>query len=532
MRTRDATAVCCSLVTCAIATGQPQVADVHVIYESTNAYEVVSAESGRIDPMPEPISLSVDQPFVENVNIHPLAPVSPTELAAAEAEFHARFGHVQPGPLRNGFVRRLENGPLTLPGPGAMQTKLNDGRTLWTLAIRSPGAFGIRVHFSGFDVGRASVVLYSYNEFGMIARGPFTARGLQGDSDFWSPSLPGDTVYIEAVGDASIGLAVAEIVHFDDDDLAAPCATFGVLSCHEDVNCHLAPVKNAVGRMSFISGGSSGGCTGTLLSDEDPDTTVPWFLTAFHCLSTQVEVDTLEVVWFFQTDSCGGTAPDSDTLPRNLGGTLFETNPSSSGNDMTFIRLNGGLPGGIGLVGWTTATGVDGYGVHHPCGSFKRWTAMSGVGICPECACVDSFEYDYYDMDEGMIQPGSSGSGIFRSSDHRLAGQLRGDCGPADDTLLCSTVDDFTAIYGEFEETYPLISQFLRVGGTMYVEWNAPFPWVGTADDPYPSVTLAHLAAWSDLQLKIRAGSYAENPTLNKRLTLRAEGGVVRIGTP
>ena len=78
-----------------------------------------------------------------------------------------------------------------------------------------------------------------------------------------------------------------------------------LLDCHLDVNCFTSDVhevvKNATGLMSFNGGYS---CTGTLLTDNDGETWMPYFITARHCLSTQAEVDTLEVTWGYETDFC------------------------------------------------------------------------------------------------------------------------------------------------------------------------------------------------------------------------------------
>jgi hypothetical protein len=146
---------------------------------------------------------------------------------------------------------------------------------------------------------------------------------------------------------------------------------------------------------------------------------------------------------------------------------------------------------------------------------------------------MDTFDYDFYDMDSGALQGGSSGSGIFNGSG-QLLGQLRGRCcfdpGCDPEEMTCSDVDDFVAGYGEFEETYPEIVTYLRLGGTIWIESGVFPPHLGTSGAPYPTISQAHGVAWNHMTFRIRAGSYDESLTLTKDLTLRAIGGMVTIG--
>jgi len=164
------------------------------------------------------------------------------------------------------------------------------------MAIRSPGAFGIRIHFASFDVGEGSVMVYAEGKNGLIVHGPFRGKGPNNSGDFWTASLPGETVFIEVYGTVMPQLEVAEFVHFDkplgvpeeDEERAA----LAVLPCHLDVMCYNASqvhplARDAVGQINFVENGLSFLCSGTLLNDLDDETTVSYFLTAYHCISTQ-----------------------------------------------------------------------------------------------------------------------------------------------------------------------------------------------------------------------------------------------------
>jgi hypothetical protein len=360
-----------------------------------------------------------------------------------------------------------------------------------------------------------------------------TGKGPEHDSDFWTASLPGDQVFIEVIGTDEPKFEITDFVHFDHDigfSNEKGDYTIQQLPCHLDVMCESVNTiaRNATGQMISNIGGDAFACTGTLLADMDDETWVPYFLTARHCISTQTVADTLEVVWFWQRNSCGGALPNYNALPRNTGSTLLET---SSENDMSFLRLHGEVPGGIGFAGWTTETSVDNaYGIHHPAGShlpgdsWKRYVSLDPASLA---ICEDPWDFDHYDMVRGLTEGGSSGSCVFDSSG-RCAGQLSLLCDGGN--ITCSNIDDFWAVYGEFEETYPLIRRWLEIGGTIHVDGSYSGREEGTPTKPFNTVSEANNFAWDGARIKIQAGSYPETLVFSKTLTVLATGGAVIIG--
>lgn len=482
-----------------------------------------------------PLARSPVQPsaFVADENLFTLPPPGAADLMQADREAAERYADFSPGPARVGVVRSVQEEAIS--ADIARPTTLDDGRVMYTLAVRSPGSKAIRVRLTGLDLADSKLLVYGLLDGRPVLRGPFTKLGPQSDGEFWTPMLPGDTAYFEVVGDGPPRFDVADIVHFDRSPFAEEDGGSngnGVFPCHLDAMCEAVNdfARRATGQMSYISGGSSFVCTGTLLNDLDSETVVPYFLTAAHCLSTQSEVNTLDVTWLWQRAGCGGALPNMGDLDVSSGGALVATRAA---NDFTFIRLNGAAMPGTALAGWTTATGLsNAQGIHHPSGSWKRASFLDGVGACPGCVCVDSFEYDYYNMDNGLVEGGSSGSGVFNSSG-QLAGQLRGRCSSCCDPgdMDCSNIDDYWAVYGEFEETHPNIRRWLEIGGTIHVNAaNTTPPWDGTPSNPYVLVAQAHALAWNGARIKIQAGVYNEAITLSKRVTLLANGGLVRIG--
>lgn len=503
--------------------------------------EMVPFET-TVEPRAIPRSLGAKEKFVVGINIHDLGPVPEEEIVAADARAIQEFGAINPGPQRIGLVRAIPLSPLSVESGDLMQTDRGGGEAIWTMSVRSPGAYGVRLHFSNVDLADGELIVYA--DEGVtepVVRGAYSGFGPDGSGDFWTETLPGEEVRVEYVGEMAPRFEIAEFVHLDrnpnlTDDTPLAAEQGGPLSCHEDVMCHTVNsfARNATGQMNFVKNGGNFVCTGTMINDQDPDTTVPHFITAYHCLATQSVVNSLEVVWLYQKSFCNGLLPNYFTLPRSTGGTLLATNPTSGGNDMTFIRLNGSVPGGVTLAGWTTAIPGSAYGIHHPAGSWKRYVHFQSSGLCPGCEfCGDSSDYEFYNADVGLIEPGSSGSGIFNSSG-QLFGQLFGHCcvtlDCAGETLNCGNIDEFNYYYGEFETTHPLISYWMQVGGTFNVNIAFPFNGNGTPSLPFKTILAAHAAAWDGLRFKIQAGTYPGAHTITKQVTLVANGGTAVIG--
>lgn len=221
-----------------------------------------------------------------------------------------------------------------------------------SLAIRSPAARAIRLHFTGFNAGAASVLVYTNDaQWGMVSRGPFAGKGPESDGDFWTATVPGDTAYVEIVGDELPQVSISDVFHWEVDPDSGECKGGQPGSCHLNAMCFpINPVvRDAVGTIRVVTA-----CSGTVLNDLDDETVVPYFLTADHCgITSQSLVDMMEVVWFWQSNSCDDAdLPAFFALPRSVGGTLIVTTGQS---DATFIRLHS-VPAGVGLVGWTTET--------------------------------------------------------------------------------------------------------------------------------------------------------------------------------
>ncbi|MFQ5495036.1 MAG: trypsin-like peptidase domain-containing protein, partial [Phycisphaerae bacterium] len=370
-------------------------------------------------------------------------------------------------PLQVGLHRDVPGGVLSCDTDGAW-SRLDGSKRVWTLALRAPGARGLRIHFSRFELPAGSRLMIG----GESGQRPLTyyGRGPHSGTSFWSELLEGAAAFIEYQDPTGRGPAPAieidRIAHIYAGDLFSAghnaIASPQLLPCQEDVNCH--PVdptaRDAVGRIVFSRPGEGTFvCSGVLLNDADPNTFAGYFLTANHCLDTQAMVDSAQVLWFFERRTCGGKVTAG---PTSLGGTLLATSPST---DFTLFRLADDPADGQGFAAWTTEAPLGTVrGIHHPGGGEKKFSEGFITNAGPSCAsCCDKpvWRYIYNDWTIGATEGGSSGSPLFNEN-WEVIGQLFGTCAYVGITPACNNPQDYNNVYGRFAATFPSISDFLN----------------------------------------------------------------------
>ena len=202
-------------------------------------------------------------------------------------------------------------------------------------------------------------------------------------------------------------------------------------------------------RIRFEMGDSSFACTGTLVNDKVRTTFVPYFLTAAHCISTGSVARSVEAWWFYQRATCGGSARDR-RFSRTTGGTDLLT--ASARYDLALLRFREAPPGGLGFSGWSGLP-IDhpagAYGIHHPAGDLKKFSAGTTADNADSYGVTNAIPVTW---SEGTTEGGSSGSGLFLDNGGYLVGGLSHgpDCGPY-----------ITDHYGPFRDFLPQASRWL-----------------------------------------------------------------------
>jgi hypothetical protein len=337
-----------------------------------------------------------------------------------------------------------------------------DGSKVRFLAVIAPGAKGLRLHIADFNLPEGDEVYVYGSAANSHVAGPYSGRGPFDNGDFWADAVEGETVIVEHfIRRHETGFRLPEVSHIYGDvvpDAVSP----RVLSCEVDASCFGEPEKDAVGRMLFQVGGSAFVCTGTMINNNSGDFT-PLFLTAAHCISGEDEARSLQVYWFYQTISCNNMSVRQNS-PVTSGAIILGTSRAA---DSTLLKLTGPIPPGVAFAGWDASvarTGSPVIGLHHPGGSippgptsalrrsrgslYYNYLSCSASGLSNGYVAI---------WDNGITEPGSSGSGLFQNS--QLVGVL--SCGPAN--VTCT--NNFS-LYGRLTDFYPLVQPFLERGSS------------------------------------------------------------------
>jgi hypothetical protein len=389
-----------------------------------------------------------------------LARIGENEVAAAKAL-------APEGPQLAGLHRPA---PAALMEQAAIEI-LPGGRQLWRAALRSEGAAGIRLHFTGFDIGTGRLWIHDGTGEENEIYGPYTGRGLFNDGDFWTDVILGESIVIEYEPASSMGpvelppFKIAEISHILPESMPRLGKTgdrSAAASCNLDVTCHpeWAETAKAVAHIVFESGGSTLVCSGTLVNTRN-NSGRPYFLTAQHCIANQTEARTVNAFWSYQTSTCNGAPPDRRNAQRTLGATYLAGTPVSSG-DATLLLLNS-VPSGVTFSGWDPnplEPERKVAGIHHPNGDHKRISfGTSKPAARFSGRDLDQFAGAFWDGG-GLTEGGSSGSGLFTGS-LMLVGML--SHGPKANTpeQYCAILP-FTDNYGRFSQFFPLVRDLLE----------------------------------------------------------------------
>jgi len=372
------------------------------------------------------------------------------DAAALIAEDEARYSHGIVGPWRFGFNHEVA---FNNDAHGTWST-LRNGDRVWRLAIECPGAYAINFRFSRYELPERARV-FVYNDRGEHL-GAFTRANASTRNSLGVGQLPGERITIEYHEPASAAgqgrLEIDRVTHAYRDPLGFSRGLGDSGDCNINVICPEGDDwRDQIRSVAIITTGGNGFCTGTMLNNCAEDS-IPYFLTASHCLSPDVE----EWVFRFNWDSpdCDPTA-DWPTLQTVSGCVLLA---SSTNTDMAFLELNDIPPADYNVfyAGWdkSGATPTSVCGIHHPSGDIKK-ISLSNSPILQDNVDLGTGAADCWHVtvwDAGTTEPGSSGSGLF-DQNKRVVGQLYGgaaDCG--------NSVDDY---YGRLDVSWPLLEAYL-----------------------------------------------------------------------
>lgn len=326
-----------------------------------------------------------------------------------------------------------------------------DGK-IWRYRFSAERATGLRFTFGAYELPPGAT-LHLVSETYDFYEGPFTSDDQHASGQFHTPLIPGSAGRLEMFvpnGQAQPKLEVST-VHLGYRDFLNKEGNQNLSKadfCNNDVVCPEGdPWRDeirSVGRYLFTNNQGTFTCTGTMMMDAERSFT-PYFLTAFHCLSSASTANTVTVYWNFESPTCG--ALSGGNLTQNqTGSTLRATRQDV---DMTLLELDADPDPSFNVyfAGWD-ASGVAPQGsvaIHHPRGDEKAISFNDDV-LTTRSNCIfpqaQNTHWNVDDWEDGTTEPGSSGSGIWDPNSRQLVGFLSGGA------ASCSVID--FDCYGKF----------------------------------------------------------------------------------
>lgn len=392
--------------------------------------------------------------------------------------------------LLDGAVAIHRETPASLLEQGEWST-LPDGRRVWRVAVESPDAGAIRLHFTGFDIGGGQLWLSSGEPSATNGKA-LSGRGPLGDGEFWSASVDSDTVWVEYVPaadrtDDAVPFVIDRLSHYFEQPAETPTATpdlakaataqpapKAVAPCHLESRCYpeYANPASAVARLRYERNGFGYVCSGALVNTTS-QRFIPYLLTADHCIQNDAEARSLQASFFFEANICGGATPDIPVAEYTVLGAKYLASGAIGAGDYSMVLLSD-APDKALFLGWTTAdvpVGAPVVGIHHPGGTYKRISFGKrvideefrlGEGDNEEIGPAD--RYWKIEVTEGLLQGGSSGSPLLNAN-NQVVGTLSVGPGYSDpdieDLLICS-LDPFEVFYGRFVNGFPQFRRYLE----------------------------------------------------------------------
>lgn len=346
---------------------------------------------------------------------------------------------------------KLEQVNLNLSNSGTW-FDLPSGDKLWRLKLKVPNALAVSAYFDKFMIPQGGK-LYVYSPGYEEVQKVHTSDNNSESGYYATDYVHGEVIileYIEPYNMSGIGqISLNGLNGFYT--MITPLRENTVLNddrsgtCQVDVSCsegnNWRPEIDGVVRITVLSGGDTGFCSGSLVNNTAEDCT-PYVLSAHHCATdaNNVNASTAEFAqWVFrfnyQRSSCG---------PSLIFGSYSKVGCTKIANSTN----NGGILGSDYLLielselldenqtpyfnGWdaTGAGSSSGVAIHHPAGDEKKISTYDEALTSSNWSTSPNgshwrIKWIATPNGHGISEGGSSGSPIF-NSDQLIVGQLSG----------------------------------------------------------------------------------------------------------
>ena len=316
-----------------------------------------------------------------------------------------------------------------------IKTEIKGKGTIWQYKIESKNALSLGIFFKKYHLPTNAKV-FIYNSSKTMLRGAFTHNNNNLKNILPVAEFPGKNLIIEyfepnsAVFSGELVLGSVSQAYIDLKQ---------VVESRIGINCDAGAdwqiVKHSVCLMTFHNFQNSYFCTGSLINNVEEDET-PFFLTANHCINSELAANTLVTYFNFENSTCES---DDAAFFQTLSGATFIS--GSQDSDFSLLLLNEYPPDEFNpfYAGWDVSgeNPRSSACIHHPEGAPKSIATANNTSFSyPEKIQWFSEElvlisttlpgtHWYSLFNTGMPEAGSSGAPLF-DQNKRIVGQLHG----------------------------------------------------------------------------------------------------------
>ena len=380
------------------------------------------------------------------------------------------------------------NRPVSVAAGNWRRVGERNGFSIWQLHVRSPGAKGVKVWFSEFDLPDGMTVKV-YGSRGHPFINEYAGKGLFDSTRFWSLLIPGDTLIVEvwSVSGGALSPAdfpfeipwldhhfrsgannVQQLKHYSMDAARSSHGCPFRNGSFQDGECILDDPELAKGiaKINYTpppGEGSGGQCTGGILDSESPAENGFYLMTAYHCIEDGSHPEMAIGTGINLSIVIG----DSACIPTNQKitgqGASFIAGGEASDHALLWVESSVLSSSDFYRFDWTTQSLPRGRyleTLHHAEGTRQNYAKGIIKGLDNVIAadassfsyrsCTDSGDFycSHYDVDfergEGGIGSGASGAPVATGT---APVQVNGIVSSSDSSQCLASISRFTRVF-------------------------------------------------------------------------------------
>lgn len=268
---------------------------------------------------------------------------------------------------------------------------LEDGRRIWRLPIKCPGAVALILRYSEFKIPPGAK-LFIYNSDYSHILGAYTDKTNPLGKSFATEAVAGDNIvleYVEAIDSEKGNKAKIQIsgigycYNYISVSRSLRSGVNGSGSCQVNINCSEGDEwqhqKKGIARTLTPLSDGWYLCSGSLVNNTS-DIIKPYYLSAHHCFFDDAKKPATfsQIIFYFHFESPGcDRINDAPTTTKTMvGAQLLVDIDINEGSDGALLLLNDNIPASYDVYynGWDSRENIPrkGVSIHHPKGDVKK----------------------------------------------------------------------------------------------------------------------------------------------------------------